>query len=215
MDNIKNIIFDLGGVVIDLDRSLAVHALENLGVSDADSLLGQYAQKGPFLLLESGIMTDAQFYDAILPYCRPATTCSEIQEAFNRFLVDLPVERLATIRDLRARGFKVYMLSNTNPVMYNGWIDLAFRQEGRMVNDYFDGIVVSFQERVCKPDPLIFRNIISRYDLNPAETLFLDDSEANCESARSLGLKATHITKTGASSFAEVCRRLKEEGPAK
>lgn len=215
MDKIKNIIFDLGGVVIDLDRDHAVHALANLGVADADTLLGQYAQKGPFLLLESGLVTAARFYDGILPLCHPGTTCGEIQDAFERFLVDLPVERLAAIRALRKKGFKVFMLSNTNPVMYNHWIDLAFRQEALTVNDYFDGIVLSYQERICKPDPQIFKNLIERYHLEPSETLMLDDSAANCDSARSVGLNAIQVKKTGDDTFAQIVGRLEEDGPAK
>lgn len=215
MNKVKNIIFDLGGVVIDLDRSRAVHGLRNLGVADAEVLLGEYQQKGPFLLLESGKISSAQFYDVLLPLCRPGTTCSELQEAFESFLVALPTARLESIRKLRKEGFKVYMLSNTNPVMYNHWIELAFRQEGRMVNDYFDGIVLSFQERTCKPDPVIFRNLLERYGLKAEETLMLDDSEANCESARSVGMQAVRVTKTGADTMLEIAARLKEEGPAK
>lgn len=213
--NVKNIIFDLGGVVIDLDRQRAVHGLQNLGVADANVLLGEYQQKGPFLLLESGRMSTAQFYDVILPMCRPGTTCSEIQDAFESFLVDLPTARLVALRDLRRRGFKIYMLSNTNPLMYSHWIELAFRQEGYTVNDYFDGIVVSFQERTCKPDPKIFRNLLERYGLSAEETLMLDDSAANCESARSVGLQAIQVKKAGPDTMLEIAARLKEEGPAK
>ena len=157
MDNIKNIIFDLGGVVIDLERGNAVNALHSLGITDSDRLLGQYEQKGPFLLLESGLITASQFYDGLLPLCHPGTTCVDIQDAFEGFLVGLPLQRLRTICNLRRKGFKLFVLSNTNPVMYNHWIDLAFRQEGKSINDYFDGIVVSFQERTCKPDPQIFK----------------------------------------------------------
>lgn len=214
MDNIKNIIFDLGGVVIDLERERAVQALVNLGVSDADRLLGQYEQKGPFLLLESGIITASQFYDGLLPLCHPGTSCADIQDAFEKFLVGLPTERLATIRALREKGFKVFVLSNTNPVMYNHWIDLAFRQEGLSINDYFDGIVTSFQERVCKPAPRIFTNLLRRYGLQPAETVLLDDSQANCESARGTGINAVRVEKTGQNSFSEICGRLLLTGPA-
>ena len=195
MDNIKNIIFDLGGVVIDLERGNAVNALHSLGITDSDRLLGQYEQKGPFLLLESGLITASQFYDGLLPLCHPGTTCVDIQDAFEGFLVGLPLQRLRTICNLRRKGFKLFVLSNTNPVMYNHWIDLAFRQEGKSINDYFDGIVVSFQERTCKPDPQIFKNLLNRYHLNPQETLLLDDSEANCNSARGLGINAIQIKK--------------------
>lgn len=212
--NIKNIIFDLGGVIIDLDRERAVGALQSLGVADANVLLGEYEQKGPFFLLESGRMSAGKFFDTLLPLCRPGTTCGEIQDAFERFLVTLPTARLEAIRKLRKAGFKVYMLSNTNPVMYNGWIELAFRQEGFSVNDYFDGIVVSFQERTCKPDPVIFRNIIKRYALDPSQTLMLDDSAANCQSARSEGLEAIQVMKTGPDTMLEIAQRLLEKGAA-
>ncbi len=215
MDNIKNIIFDLGGVVIDLERGNAVNALHSLGITDSDRLLGQYEQKGPFLLLESGLITASQFYDGLLPLCHPGTTCVDIQDAFEGFLVGLPLQRLRTICNLRRKGFKLFVLSNTNPVMYNHWIDLAFRQEGKSINDYFDGIVVSFQERTCQPDPQIFKNLLNRYHLNPQETLLLDDSEANCNSARGLGINAIQIKKTGDDSFSAVCDILEEEGPAK
>lgn len=214
MNSIKNIIFDLGGVVIDIERSRAVAALEGLGVKDAEGLLGEYAQKGPFLLLETGKMTAAQFYDHLSPLCRPGTGSTEIQDAFERFLVDLPLKRLEAIRALRARGYRVYVLSNTNPVMYNHWIDLAFRQEGLTVNDYFDGIVVSYQERVCKPDVTIFRNLVKRYGLDPAVTLMLDDSEANCEAARAAGLQARRIGKTPDTDMLAVAGALLAEGPA-
>ncbi len=211
----KNIIFDLGGVVIDLRRENAVKALTSLGITDADALLGEYEQKGPFLLLEKGLLTTADFYDDMLPRCNAGTDCVAIRDAFEKFLVALPVERLRAIAALRRKGFRVFVLSNTNPLMYNHWIDAAFREDGRSINDYFDGIVTSFQERTCKPDPEIFRRVIERYSLDPADTLMLDDSAANCESARSVGLHAIRIDNNGEDNTLAICRRLEEEGPSK
>ena len=212
---IKNIIFDLGGVVIDLQRLNAVKALQDLGIADADKLLSDYEQKGPFLKLETGEFTSADFFDTLLPLCRPGTTTCDIRDAFEQFLVGLPVERLLTIEALRKHGYHVYVLSNTNPVMYNHWIEQAFRQDGKTINDYFDGIVASFQERTCKPDPQIFRNLVNRYHLDPAETLMLDDSAANCKAAESIGLSAIQIEKEGDNSFKSVCGRLLEREVAK
>ncbi len=140
-------------------------------------------------MLETGECTVSELCDTLMPACRMGTTATDICNAFEEFLVDLPVERLEAIRSLRDAGFKAFVLSNTNPIMYNHWIENAFRKEGLTVNDYFDGIVVSFQERTCKPDPQIFRNLVSRYHLAVEETVLLDDSEANCESARSIGLQ--------------------------
>lgn len=210
---IKNIIFDLGGVVIDLDRSEAIKGLENLGIKDASSLLGEYAQKGPFLLLETGEVTGSELMDMLLPMCKSETRCTDIRDAFEQFLRKLPVERLKQIRALREKGYKVFVLSNTNPLMYNHWIDNAFRAEGKTINDYFDGIVVSYQERTCKPDPVIFKNLLGRYGLEAGDTLMLDDSEANCKSAESLGMKSIRIEPEGVNSFNSVVGRLLDEDP--
>ena len=210
MKDIANIIFDLGGVVIDLDRDRAVRALDSLGIKDASKLLGEYEQKGPFLQLETGEITAAQLYDLLLPLCKEGTTSTHLQDAFEEFLVAIPRERLETIRRLREAGYKTFVLSNTNPIMYNHWIDRAFRQEGLTINDYFDGIVTSFQERTCKPDPEIFRTVLRRYGLKGENTLMLDDSEANCNGARNTGMQAICVRKSGEESFSGICKRLAE-----
>lgn len=208
MGNISNIIFDLGGVIIDIERESAAKALENLGIEEAERLLGEYEQKGVFLLLEEGRLSDAEMYDSLLPLCNPGTTCTDIKTAFEKFLVNIPVERLRRIDELRLKGYKLYVLSNTNPIFYNDWIAKAFRQDGKTINDYFDGIVVSFQELMCKPNPEIFSHLLNRYHLNASETIFLDDSEANCEAAEKLGVKTVVVTPSGSNSFLSATDRL-------
>ena len=78
--------------------------------------------------------------------------------------------------------------------MYNSWIDRAFRAEGLAIGDYFDGIIASFQEHVCKPDTRIFEVLADRYGLDPARVLYLDDAPANVQAARSVGLQAVRVT---------------------
>lgn len=188
----KNIIFDLGGVIIDLNRDLAVEALQRLGLSEADKMLGLYRQEDPFLGLETGHTDAATFFDDIRGRCGGASD-ADIAAAFDRFLIGIPQQRLARLRELRKAGYRLYVLSNTNPVMYNGWIQRAFRAEGLSINDYFDGIVASFQELTCKPDPAIFSRVLERYGLEPKETVMLDDSEANCRAAISTGMNAIQV----------------------
>lgn len=208
MENIKNIIFDLGGVVINLDRHDAIHALERIGLNDASALLGEYEQKGPFLMLEKGDVSSSELYDILLPHCKKGTTCTDIRDAFEEFLKDIPVERLQMLEKLREKGYRLYVLSNTNPIMFNHWIDNAFRNDGKSMNDYFDGIVVSYQEKMCKPDPRLFKTVVDRYGLKPEETIMLDDSEANVNSAKSIGLQAIRIVPEGENSFRDVCENL-------
>ena len=205
---IRNIIFDLGGVIIDIKRDSAVEALTELGVTESDKLLGKYEQKGVFLLLEEGQISDAELYDTLMPLCNHGTSCTDIKNAFERFLIGIPVERLKIIDKLRDAGYKTYVLSNTNPVFYNHWIANAFRQDGKSINDYFDGIVTSFEEQVCKPNPIIMQRLLRRYALNPAECLFLDDSAANCEMGESQGVKSIVITPEGSNSLREITSAL-------
>lgn len=204
----KNLIFDLGGVIIDIRREAAVEALVELGIVEADKLLGEYEQKGMFLLLEEGRVSAAELYDSLLPLCASDTTCTDIKTAFEKFLIGLPIERLRRLEELRKAGYKMYVCSNTNPIFYCDWIAKAFRQDGKSINDYFDGMVASYEELMCKPNPGIFKNLLERYNLDPAETLFLDDSEANCASAATLGIHTEVITEEGPGSFDAVTHSL-------
>lgn len=197
ISGIKAVVFDLGGVVIDLHRQGAVDALTELGVPGVDKLLGEYEQNGPFRDLETGKLTAAAFYDYLRSLAKgqgvepPADVA--LQTAFNAFLVGLPAERLRRILEVRSASYATYVLSNTNPVMFNSWIAEAFAQDGLRINDYFDGVVTSFQEGMCKPDPALFSRVLTRYRLDPTSTLMLDDSPANCASARSVGMQAMQI----------------------
>lgn len=207
---IENVIFDLGGVVIDLDRDRAVKALEQLGLKEANEMLGLYGQKEPFYGLETGERPAGEFFDIMRAKMKPEVTDMQITEAFNKFLVELPEKRLEMLRRMRMAGYRIFMLSNTNPVMFHTWIDRAFRQEGGSVNDYFDGIVVSFQELTCKPDVTIFKNLMRRYGLNPSETLMLDDSEKNCQAAAEAGAHAFKIGNTDKDDMMAICEALLE-----
>lgn len=191
---VKNIVIDLGGVIIDLDRSRCVRAFEAMGLAGADRMLGLYGQKEPFLSIETGKMSTARFYDHIRDLIGRSVPDCDIEQALDEFLVALPVSRLKALRDLRQCGYRTFMISNTNAVMFDGWIKNAFRREGLATGDYYDGIVTSFSEGVCKPDPALFSTLIDRYGLVASESLLLDDSEANCEAARRLGMKARRIS---------------------
>ena len=187
------VVFDLGGVVIDLERQRCIDAFRSLGFTDVEQYLDQYTQRGAFFLLETGAITAAAFYDRLRPLCPLAKCDVDIQDAFNKFLVKLPVERLDALRSLKEKC-KVFALSNTNPVMYNSWICDAFRQQGMHIDDYFHGIIASFREGCCKPDRRIFHILMERYGLDSKRTLYLDDSENNCIAAAETGLRTEHVT---------------------
>ena len=190
---IKNLLFDLGGVIMDIRRLNCVKSFERIGMTDADSFLGEYAQKGPFLLLEEGAITPGQFRDEVRKLIKGDVTDEQIDSAFCDFLIGIPHHRLETLRELKTR-YGIYMLSTTNPIMWHSRIAEEFRQEGYDINYYFDEIVTSFEARSIKPDRLIFETVITKCGINPEETLFLDDSQKNLDAAAQLGFKTALVT---------------------
>ena len=190
---IKNLLFDLGGVIMDLDRDRCVRAFERLGMKDADDFLGVYGQKGSFLALESGKIDADEFHRQVRPMIdRPKVSDEEIDNAFNEFLVGIPVARLEALRALR-KDYKIYLLSNTNPIMINSRIAEEFRKEGFEMADYFDGIFTSYEAGCCKPGKEIFDYTEREGHIKPDETLFFDDSQANVDAARSYGFNAVLV----------------------
>ena len=175
---------------MDLDRDRCVRAFEALGMRDAEDFLGVYGQKGAFLALERGDIDADEFRREIRPLFDREVTDEEIDSAFNQFLTGIPQERLRALRQLRKR-YGVYLLSNTNPIMMNGFIAEEFRQEeGMEMKDYFDGVVASYVAKCYKPDREIFDYACEKCGIKPEETLFFDDSQANVDAARALGFYA-------------------------
>ena len=190
---IRNLLFDLGGVVIDIERRRCVEAFEALGLKNADSFFGEYVQSGVFLGLENGSVGVDEFHKALRDAMPDGISDYQIDQAFQQFIVGIPVKRLEALRQLRCKGYGIYLLSNTNPIMWRDKIANEFGKEGLRREDYFDGMVTSFEARSCKPDSEIFKYTIENLGLNPAETLFFDDSLANVEAAKALGFQAVEV----------------------
>lgn len=192
MDNRKTLLFDLGGVIMDIKRDNCVASLRRLGMANPGEFLGDYGQKGPFLALEKGEITPVEFHNELKTILPQGVTDEEIDMAFNDFLVGIPVERLRKLEELH-KNHKIYMLSNTNAIMWDSKIADEFRKDGHNRDYYFDGCVTSFEVRSYKPDEKIFKTVIDRFNLNPRDVIFLDDSEENCAAARRLGFNAIHV----------------------
>ena len=192
---IRNLLFDLGGVIMDIERRNCVAAFDALGLPDADSFFGEYSQKGPFKLLEEGAISVDEFHNRMRAEFPHEVTDSQIDEAFLKFLTGIPVHRLEALRRLRER-FGIYLLSNTNVIMWQSKIAAEFTKEGRVREDYFDGMVTSFEAKALKPDPKIFIYAEKTLGIKPEETLFIDDSQRNLDAAAALGF-TTLLVKPG------------------
>ena len=190
---IKNILFDLGGVIVDLQRHKCVEAFERLGLQNAPDYFGEYAQKGIFMAIEDGSASADEFHATLRSLLPEGTTDAQIDEAFEEFLKGIPVSRLEALRKLRNAGYRIYLLSNTNPIMWDGKLDKFFRQEGLCREDYFDGMVTSFDAKSAKPDTEIFKFLVKQTGIKPEETLFFDDSDKNTHAAAALGFQTETI----------------------
>lgn len=188
---ITTVVFDLGGVIFDLDRDGAVRAFQQIGLADADVRLDKYHQRGIFQQLEEGSIGPDQFKAELEKLCGRTLTHAEVQSGWMGY-VGGPVDRrkMDYIDSLRERGIQVLLLSNTNPYIQQWAQSEAFTAWGRPLQSYMDRLFVSFRMGVMKPDPRIFRMMLSEAALVPEDTLFVDDGQANVDAARQLGIVA-------------------------
>lgn len=189
---IQNLLFDLGGVIMDIRKENCVEAFRQLGLKDAESYFGEFSQQGPFAAIESGSIDVEGFHAALRPLLPEGVTDQQIDHAFCQFLVGIPEHRLRELRELRRR-FKVFLLSNTNPIMWNSRIAEEFTKEGRQREDYFDGMITSFDAKAMKPDARIFKYTVETLGIDPEETLFLDDSQTNLTAAAKEGFSTALV----------------------
>lgn len=196
---------------MDIERDRCVKAFNELGMKNADDFLGVYGQKGDFLALERGDIDATEFHRRIRPLFSRPVTDAEIDTAFCKFLIGIPRHRLEALRELRKR-YGIYLLSNTNPIMMDSFIAEQFRQEGLEVADYFDGMVKSYEAKCYKPDREIFDYTASQFGIDPAETLFLDDSQANVEAGRRAGFLGAQVPP--GTEFIDVIRSVEQSLPA-
>jgi putative hydrolase of the HAD superfamily len=195
MNNEKPVLlFDLGGVIMDIEKENCIATLRRFGMTNPEAFLGDYGQKGPFLKIEEGAITPEEFYDELRQLFPAGSTVTneQLKTAFNDFLTGIPVERLRRLEQLH-KEYRIFMLSNTNPIMWYSKIDAEFRKDGHDRDYYFDGCLTSFEAHCCKPADKIFLDVLSKFNLKASEVVFFDDSKANCEAAERLGFRTVWV----------------------
>ncbi len=184
---VKNIIFDMGGVLINLNQQRCMDNFKKLGFKDIETYIDPYTQEGFFSDFETGNMSNEEFFARAKANCRPGVTDEEITSAWNSFLLDIPKKKLDQISELR-KNFKTFLLSNTNALHFP-WICEKYHFE-----EYFDKCYTSYRVHYVKPDPRIFSHLLKDAGIKASESLFIDDSPANIAAASNLGFN-THLAK--------------------
>ena len=194
--SIRNIIFDLGNVVINIAPELTIRKFKELGVVRFDEMYTLMRQTDVFDRLDTGKITMPEFRQAIRDFAKLNLTDELIDEAWCAMLLDFPEENVELLRQLRKKGYKLFLLSNTNKLHIDFYIKYMKQQFGRdLLNELFDRIFYSHEIGFRKPNRDSFEHVLKTENLDPAETLFIDDLEHNVIGARQTGLLAYHHQK--------------------
>lgn len=188
LQGISTLIFDFGGVLINLDRERCVKKFIEYGVTDAGDMLDNYHQSGVFMHLENGDISLDDFHDTIRRITGKNISDTHIDDAFKSFLLEVPDEKLDLLLRLR-KNYRVLLLSNTNAIHFPWCEQTVFTYKGHTLADFFDKCYLSYKMNLSKPDAAIFKALLADEHLTAQECLFLDDGEANIKAAQSLGFQ--------------------------
>lgn len=193
MNNIKNIIFDMGGVLVDLDPQRCIDAFGKIGCRQIAAYVEEHRTEDLFYDIETGRTTQQQFCQEVRRIAQTDAADAEIVWAWNQLLAGIADEKKARLIEL-GRTYRLYLLSNTNIMHWEKCRDDFFAYMGHTADDYFTQIFLSYEMHMSKPNADIFGQTLHDAGINAAETLFVDDSADNCSAARQLGINTLHET---------------------
>ncbi len=191
LTGIKNIIFDLGRVLLNINPLLTQRELSKLGYRPDDEARGAKDDE-VVIKLECGKISVADFISSVKAIIREGATDADIIYAWNAMLLDFPANHIDTLLALR-KNYKVYLLSNSNQIHFDCYSQSFRKTYGIELADLFDKMWYSFQIGIIKPDPGVFTYVLKDGILKPEETLFIDDTLMHVEAAGKLGIRAYHL----------------------
>ncbi|MEH0154217.1 HAD family phosphatase [Limibacter armeniacum] len=195
MKHIDNIIFDLGGVILNIRYQNSIEALSKLSGKDVQTLYTQHHQTSLFDDYETGKTTSAQFRQGLRELLETDLSDNQIDQAWNAMLLDLPAERIHLIEQIR-KDKRVFLLSNTNEIHKTEFcktFDTVMGAEYGGIDNVFEKAYYSHEMGDRKPHPSIFQTVIEEQKLDPAKTLFIDDTVQHIEGAQKTGLQTIHL----------------------
>ncbi len=196
MQKIDTIIFDLGGVILDIDYNLTQIAFEKLGVKNFDEMYSQSTADKLFQKLETGKISDENFYNEINKCTRLELSPVEIENAWDAMLLNFREKSLRFLDAIKPR-YKLFLLSNTNGIHHPAFNKIYYNtKREKPFENFFDKAYYSFEIGLRKPDFECYDWVLKQNNLVAADTLFIDDSVQNIEAARLAGMKVI-LLKTG------------------
>ncbi|ADV42698.1 HAD family phosphatase [Bacteroides helcogenes] len=189
---IKNILFDMGGVVFRQNSEEAYRRFRQMGI-DTDCYMGNYGQKDFFLDVETGAISATEFCRKMAKATgRKEISWEEARHCWLGFIRDVPVERLHCLLELK-KDYHICLLSNTNPFIMDFTRSNQFSTDGKPITEYFHTLFCSYEMKAYKPNADIFLKALEADRMKAEETLFLDDSLKNINAAKALGIQGLHV----------------------
>lgn len=195
MQEIKNVIFDFGNVIFEIDFNKAQQSFNDLGIADVDKFFAHKGHDSIFDDLETAKISPAEFREGIrILVQKPQLSDTQINDAWNSLLIGSFEDNHRTLLKMKEK-YRTFLLSNSNEIHYD-WIMAYIKREFNLENydDYFEKVYFSQQMKLRKPNKEIFEQVLSDNNLNPAETLFIDDSPQHLEGAKKLGIQTLLMT---------------------
>lgn len=193
-DEIKHILFDLGGVLLNIDYNQTIDAFKKLGIVDFDAIYSQSKQSGLFNDFEKGLISEDAFIWELSQKIPKGVKEEQVVMAWNAMLLNFPADRVSLLTRLKDR-YNLFLFSNTNEIHFNSFngmfknsYDFAF--SNLFKKDYYSHLI-----GMRKPDHESFNYILTEENINAQEILFIDDSEQHVESAQKLGINAVLLKK--------------------
>lgn len=189
---IRNLIFDLGGVILNIDPQLTVDQLRVLGWKDFYQQDNQSLNRELFYQLERGNSTPEAFRDSVRRMVMDEISDTAIDDAWSAMILDMPADRIRYLETLK-KSFRIFLLSNTNEIHRIKFHREFEQQFGYPFNDLFEQNFYSHEMGMRKPDPQIYIQALNKAGIVAAETLFIDDMEINTEAAKNIGMTVLHL----------------------
>ena len=184
----KNIIFDLGNVLVKLNPEGCIGAFKAIGMGELVDSNPQSEGMKLMSKLGVGMITTEEFCEAARKLTGTDVTNEEISAAANKMLVEIPDEKKERLLQLKKAGYRLFLLSNTIDIHWGYCVEHLFPYQNHGVEDYFEQCFLSQRLHLAKPDARIYEEVIRLATIHPDETLFIDDLKENCEAAEKLGI---------------------------
>ena len=180
----KNIIFDLGGVLVGFNRQRSIDAFERIGCEKVADYIRDHRTEDLFYRIELGVISTHDFCEEVRQMTATNADDEAIINAWNVLLTPVTTERLQRLRELRKAGHRLFLLSNTN--------DMHWQYCGHQLDGCFERVFLSYEMQLAKPDTRIFSEVLRQAEIAASDTLFIDDNADNIAAAASLGIKTFH-----------------------